>query len=114
MNIVQYTPQSKLPPPTVHSAARRIPCGGGGDRAALQAAFSCYTFVNLLTFATEGQSEHKQLSEMAACIGCHLVKVLLLISNYAVKISLGERPSIKLGGSSMNLGLLIIHLLKFI
>ena len=91
MNIEQYTPQSKLPPPTTHSAARCIACGGGGDRAALHAAFSRYIFVDLLTVAAEGQSEHKNLSQMATC---HLVEVLLLISKYAAKISSGKRPCI--------------------
>ena len=65
MNIEQYTPQAILPPPTLHSAARRIARGGGGDRAALQAAFSRYTFIDLLTLAAEAQSEHKKLRQMA-------------------------------------------------
>ena len=65
MNIEQYTPQSKLPTPSAHSAARRIACGGEGDRAALQATFSRYTFVDLLTLAAEGQSEPKKISQTA-------------------------------------------------
>ena len=63
INIEQYTPQSKLPPHTAHSAARRIACGGGDYRAALLAAYSRYTFVEL-TLAAEGQSEHKKRSQM--------------------------------------------------
>ena len=74
-----------------HSAARCIACGGEGDRAALHAAFSRYTFVDLLTVFAEGQSEHKNLSQMATC---HLVEVLLLISKYAAKISSGKRSCI--------------------